>query len=212
MIPIDPRVLDTLILGRGDWRRQLQDSPILGDVWSEFALQPSERHDLLLTCHYKANAEDLAKLLDEESSIKKTGRTKKTRGAKATRSAREVSHLHGFVAAKLDLIELTEIALPATTWFGRVCRTMKAKDESRIGPPDRGVEITLPSTAKLMAFLRGEIENERRADSALSQSTDKHEDPDYIISAEIRKLISLGLVIGVLHCAKKYSGREKYPG
>ena len=45
-----PRALvEFILLGPEDDRRQLQDSPILGDVWVEFAKRPGDRLELLIT-------------------------------------------------------------------------------------------------------------------------------------------------------------------
>ena len=39
-IPIPGPLVDFILLGPFDDRRQLQDSPILGDVWAEFGIGP----------------------------------------------------------------------------------------------------------------------------------------------------------------------------
>jgi serine protease AprX len=45
-----PRALvEFILVGPEEDRRQLQDSPILGDVWIEFAKAPGESLDLLIT-------------------------------------------------------------------------------------------------------------------------------------------------------------------
>lgn len=38
--PIPAALIEYILLGSGDSRRQLQDSPILGDVWIEYAKHP----------------------------------------------------------------------------------------------------------------------------------------------------------------------------
>ena len=49
-MPITARTLvDLILLGPAGDRRQLQDSPVLGDVWLEFAAKPAKRVDLLIT-------------------------------------------------------------------------------------------------------------------------------------------------------------------
>jgi len=48
-MPITPRALvDLILLGPAGDRRQLQDSPVLGDVWLAFAAKPDKRMDLLI--------------------------------------------------------------------------------------------------------------------------------------------------------------------
>ena len=42
-------IVEFVLLGPTNDRRQLQDSPILGDVWIEFAKKPAMAVDLLIT-------------------------------------------------------------------------------------------------------------------------------------------------------------------
>ena len=49
-MPVTSRALvEFVLLGPTTDRRQLQDSPILGDVWIAFANEPSKPHDLLIS-------------------------------------------------------------------------------------------------------------------------------------------------------------------
>src|SRR4029079_4511766 len=49
-MPITSRaVVEFVLLGPTHDRRQLQDSPILGDVWAEFASNPTAAVDLLIS-------------------------------------------------------------------------------------------------------------------------------------------------------------------
>ena len=54
-IKIPRTLVEFILLGPEDDRRQLQDSPILGDVWIEFAKNPDARLELLIT-PYKEQA------------------------------------------------------------------------------------------------------------------------------------------------------------
>ena len=61
-----PRLLvEFILLGPEDDRRQLQDSPILGDVWVEFARQPEKRLELLITPHKEQAAAETANALNK---------------------------------------------------------------------------------------------------------------------------------------------------
>ena len=42
-------LVELVLLGSSDDRRQLLDSPILGDVWIAYALKPASAMDLLIT-------------------------------------------------------------------------------------------------------------------------------------------------------------------
>jgi serine protease AprX len=48
-LTIPRAAVEQILLGPIGDRRQLQDSPILGDVWVAFAEKPHERQDLLIT-------------------------------------------------------------------------------------------------------------------------------------------------------------------
>ena len=54
-VRIPRSLVEFILFGPADDRRQLQDSPILGDVWVEYARNPAERLQLLIT-PYKENA------------------------------------------------------------------------------------------------------------------------------------------------------------
>src|SRR6185312_424011 len=47
-IPIPSKLVEFILLGPLDDRRQIQDSPILGDVWVEYGKKPAARLDLLI--------------------------------------------------------------------------------------------------------------------------------------------------------------------
>ena len=68
-LEIPRKLVDYVLLGPPDARRQLQDSPILGDVWSAFAQQPTQARDLLITPDRKHTASDVAVAL--ERSVKR---------------------------------------------------------------------------------------------------------------------------------------------
>lgn len=106
-----PRALVEFVLfGSEDDRRQLQDSPILGDVWMEFARNPAASLDLLIT-PYGENpagmvATELANRLAEP-----------TEGRKRNSHANDVAYLQGVVAAKLSFEEVVRAVVPMTYWW-----------------------------------------------------------------------------------------------
>lgn len=57
---IPQALVEYILLGSGDSRRHMQDSPILGDVWIAYARNPNEPIDLLITSHKDTTANDLA--------------------------------------------------------------------------------------------------------------------------------------------------------
>ena len=44
-------LVELVLLGPTNDRRQLQDSPVLGDVWIAYAMKPHDAIDLLITPH-----------------------------------------------------------------------------------------------------------------------------------------------------------------
>lgn len=97
---VDARLMEALILGQGDWRRQLQDFPVLGDVWAELAAAPGGVHDLLISPHRDVAAARVARVL-----------------AAGVGAGRQVSVLDRLVAARLGLDEICDVVLPATAWW-----------------------------------------------------------------------------------------------
>jgi serine protease AprX len=107
-IEIPRALIEYILLGSGDSRRQLQDSPILGDVWVRYAAQPTVPADLLITSHKDATANQLAaaiyKGVDELN-------------ARPEDLDPDIAPLQNFVAAKLYFEELVTIVVPMTTWW-----------------------------------------------------------------------------------------------
>src|SRR5688572_32412392 len=107
VFPIPGTLVDLILLGAADDRRQLQDSPILGDVWLAYAANPAGIQDLLITPHKTATAGQVAREVSE--------RLKRTRIDKTKRS--QVAYLQGIVAARLYLDELLRALVPLTQWW-----------------------------------------------------------------------------------------------
>src|ERR1700676_1494431 len=69
-IEVPRAVVEFILLGPEDDRRHLQTSPILGDVWVEFAKKPSEELELLITPYKEHRAGTVAHELSECEEIK----------------------------------------------------------------------------------------------------------------------------------------------
>jgi hypothetical protein len=100
-------LVDLILLGPADDRRQLQDSPILGDVWLAYAADPASIQDLLITPHRMATAGQVAREVAD--------RLKRTRADSDKRS--QVAYLQGLVAARLSVDELLRVLVPLTEWW-----------------------------------------------------------------------------------------------
>ena len=100
-----PRALvDRMLLGPGGDRRQLQDSPVLGDVWVAFAEKPDRPQDLLITPLWRTSAAEVAASVE--------------RGiARADDDDAEIACLSNLVAARLTFAEMLQVVVPMTQWW-----------------------------------------------------------------------------------------------
>ena len=86
-------LVELVLLGPTNDRRQLQDSPVLGDVWIAYAVKPAGAIDLLITPHKRAPAGPVAKeIADQIRQLK----MKCDKGEEA-----KIAYLQGLVAGKL---------------------------------------------------------------------------------------------------------------
>jgi serine protease AprX len=100
-----PRPLvEFILLGPSDDRRQLQDSPILGDVWIEFSKKPAEPRDLLISPFMTKHAGVVADAINK-------------RFGDGTADDPEIAYLQGLVAARLTFGDVLNIVVPMTKWW-----------------------------------------------------------------------------------------------
>ena len=107
-IEIPSSLVEFILLGPADDRRQLQDSPILGDVWIEFGKAPARRRDLLISPYKTQHAGDVAKMIMV--------------GVKDDKDDKgdddpNIAYVQGFVAAKLTFSEVLRVVVPKTKWW-----------------------------------------------------------------------------------------------
>jgi serine protease AprX len=104
-LSIPSPLVEFILLGPVDDRRQLQDSPILGDVWIEFGKKPDARLDLLIspymTKHAGAVADAIDKGLEHDNAEDPT----------------DIAYLQGLVAARLTFDEVLSVVVPKTRWW-----------------------------------------------------------------------------------------------
>jgi len=109
-------LVELVLLGPPNARRQLQDSPILGDVWIAFADRPTEPMDLLITPYKTQPAGPLAVRIAKR--IQEVG-LPHPRGQEA-----QVAYLQRLVAARLFFREVLRIVVPMTHWW-RIRKTRR---------------------------------------------------------------------------------------
>ena len=102
-------LVELVLLGPTNERRQLQDSPVLGDVWVAYAVKPAAAIDLLITPHKRAPSGPVAKHISDRIRDLKLKREK---GEES-----KIAYLQGLVAAKLFFEELLRVIVPMTAWW-----------------------------------------------------------------------------------------------
>jgi hypothetical protein len=102
MISIPSPLVEFMLLGPLEDRRQLQDSPILGDVWVQFGKKPSEPADLLISPYRGQHSGVVAQQIDS--------------GLAEDRDA-EIAFLQGLIVARLTFREVAELVVPKTKWW-----------------------------------------------------------------------------------------------
>jgi len=110
-ISIPASLVEFLLIGPSDDRRQLQDSPILGDVWIAFGQAPDKRHSLLISPYKTQDSGQVAAAIARE-----------IRGDDA-----EIAYLQGLVIADLTFRDVLSVIVPKTSWWiGRWTRRSSA--------------------------------------------------------------------------------------
>jgi len=102
-IPIPTPLVEFILLGPLDDRRQLQDSPILGDVWVEFGRQPSADLDLLIAPYRGEHSGSVAAKIDD--------------GLEHDRA--NLASVQGLIVAHLTFEEVLRVVVPKTSWWIR---------------------------------------------------------------------------------------------
>lgn len=99
-ISIPSPLVEFILLGPTDDRRQLQDSPILGDVWVEFGKRPADALDLLIAPYRGQHAGTVADAIDR--GLERDG---------------DIAFLQGLVVARLTFEEVLQVVVPKTKWW-----------------------------------------------------------------------------------------------
>lgn len=102
-IPIPSPLVEFVLLGPLEDRRQLQDSPILGDVWVEFGKYPSEALDLLIAPYRGQHAGSVAAAIDDGLGIDD--------------DRANIAFLQGLIVARLRFEEVLRVVVPKTQWW-----------------------------------------------------------------------------------------------
>src|SRR5262249_10108866 len=127
-IEIPSPLVDFILLGPVDDRRQLQDSPILGDVWIEFGQAPGKPHDLLISPYKTQPAGLVAATIQDElyPPDDDDARTEPAGPVAATMQDdldhtddddARIAYVQGLVVAHLTFREVLRVIVPRTKWW-----------------------------------------------------------------------------------------------
>jgi serine protease AprX len=132
---MERRQIEELFYGQSDQQHRFtQDFPVLPDVWMEFAQNPNERMELLLTPHYRTDAASLAQALrvrvqEEGPEPPPAGPGK--RAAKPNSKPPRILFNEAVVLAHFTFWELLRVALPLTDWWKRVLAPIEKGEWNR---------------------------------------------------------------------------------
>ncbi|MEA3041133.1 MAG: serine protease AprX [Sphingomonadales bacterium] len=208
-IVLTAAVIDVLLLGVGGRRRELQDFPVLGDVWLRFAEQPVETrdgaevpkgHDLLISPTWEKPTGEVAKLVAYTPLVKK-GESLED----GQYSHRSVAYLHDIVVATLTLDELTTVALPATQWWDGIMDAWKQELHDDVVEEGEGY----PTNEDLRRWIGLELSAAMRDEKTVGRLTGGRADARYDrLETEDRQTAKLGLLLGVLRAAAEAAPAE----
>jgi serine protease AprX len=109
-ITIPRSLVEYVLLGPTGDRRQLQDSPIPGDVWIAFAKEPEKPQELLITPHQVQTAGRVALALDDLIEEDR-------RAHPLSKEQAHIAYLQGIIAARLYFEEVLRVVVPMTEWW-----------------------------------------------------------------------------------------------
>ena len=132
-------VVDLVLLGPVGDRRQLQDSPVLGDVWSAFADQPRKRHDVLVTPHREHSAGKVAATIAIGLSELPPSRLQ-IDDPDSDKNDPCVAYLQGLVVARLTFRELLVVVVPGTEWWRKQKMRAQLSEPAAEGRLRNGVQ------------------------------------------------------------------------
>ena len=104
-VSLPPAFVEYILLGPAHDRRQLQDSPILGDVWIRYAKEPAKSLELLITPSREQPAGAVAIAIDQR--VQRSN----------PQDTAEISPLQGVIAARLYFEEVLRVVIPMTAWW-----------------------------------------------------------------------------------------------
>lgn len=209
-IPIPSPLVEFILLGPLDDRRQIQDSPILGDVWVEYGKQPDARLDLLIVPYRAEHPGAVAAIIDDalasnlddvddNEMLTWNDIANHKKSADVSDDNPKVAYLQGLVVARMKFEEVLCIVVPKTSWWLNKWHTpeeMKIKPQTDAPPTDATPVENKPQHDVQKFGLNGFTHMTRRM---LSQAEAWHQNitPDDLehFRAVERFLVLMGLIL-----------------
>jgi len=117
---IPAELVEHILLGPIDDRRVLQDSPLLGDVWAAYALDPGVVQDVLITPHKKTTAAVVAQMIPVGIKLREQERKAESPPPSERPPVRpKVAYLQGLVGARLYFDVVLRFLVPLTKWWNQ---------------------------------------------------------------------------------------------
>ena len=117
---IPAELVEHILLGPTDDRRVLQDSPLFGDVWTAYALDPGVVQDVLITPHKNATAAVVAQMIPLGIELRERERQAESPPPSNRPKVRaKVAYLQGLVGRRLYFDEVLRILVPLTQWWSQ---------------------------------------------------------------------------------------------
>ena len=181
-IRLGAKVVDALLLGPEGRRRQLQDFPVLGDVWTRFAGAPEEPADLLIVPSREKSAASVAEIIQPRGITHNDAK-----------NSSSVAYLHSLVVASLNLSDLEEVIFPATHWWDQI--------------QDRWAIKEAPQPAELRNWIRDELRASLgEASDGLDFTTlDEAKEQRACIETDDLQAAKLGVLLGVFLAAAAHT-------
>ena len=203
-IRLAPTVVDSLLLGPENRRRQLQDFPVLGDVWTKFADEPGGILDLLIIPTWERPTGEVVSLISGEDG----------HGGDPEKGC-SVAYLQDLVVASFGLNHLYRVLIPATNWWDQV-------EDAWPKPPEkaalaRSIRLELADTlgpkawATVVAAERGDVGPGSKEEQARQAQAAAEREEFEALGTSYRQAARLGLVLGVFLAAAEYQSSKPVP-
>src|ERR1041385_1586003 len=140
-------LIELVLLGPTNDRRQLQDSPVLADVWIDYALNPTRARDLLITPDRQSPAGPVAVHISDRIPLLQMPR--------GPDEASQIAYLQGLVAARLFFSELLRVVIPLTNWWN------EKKIQSGIQAYINGTDSLRDKVEAILKWATTQTEDER---------------------------------------------------